>query len=115
MSAVHTCNWRGKSGRDYFYWIYPLPVSFDLSQDGNYIFARLDAIFRWVPIYIGQGNLNNHANSHPQAACIRTRGASHLHGRVNRAERDRLAEEGDLLANYTQAYQPTGCNERSED
>jgi hypothetical protein len=113
MSDVPSCEWRGQSGRAYQYWIYPLPATFDASQDGNYIFARPDASGRWAPIYIGQGNLNDRANTHHQASCIRARGATHFHCHLNDAERDRLAEERDLLAGYTQAYQPTGCNERS--
>jgi hypothetical protein len=112
MSDVQPCDWRGQSGQVDRYWTYPLPASFNASQDGNYIFTSLDASRRWVPIYFDQANVNDRANSHHQAACLRARGATHFHCHLNPAERDRLAEEADLLASFTQAYQPTGCNER---
>lgn len=105
-------NWTGKSGKKYSYFVYSLPASFAPNQPGNYIYAKRDAQGYWVPIYIGEGDLNDRANNHHQALCIRQKGATHFHCHKNGAERERLAEEADLLANYTLAYQPTGCNER---
>lgn len=64
-----------------------------------------------MPIYIGQGDLNDRAKYHHQAQCIKQKGATHFHCHSNSNEHDRLDEESDLLDNYPQAYQPTGCNE----
>jgi len=67
---------------------------------------------QWVPVYIGQGDLKDRATNHHQARCIQQKGATHFHCHKNDLESNRLAEERDLLGNYTQAYQPIGCNER---
>lgn len=56
MADNETCDWTGKSGNTYTYYIYKLPVSFNENQDGNYIFAKVVNKL-WRPIYIGQGNL----------------------------------------------------------
>jgi hypothetical protein len=112
MAEVPTCDWKGKSGQTYRYWIYPLPARFDPNQPGNYIYAKTDARGYWQPVYIGQGDLDDRANNHHQAQCIRQKTATHFHCHKNGTEQDRLQEESDLLANYTQAYQPAGCNER---
>jgi hypothetical protein len=113
MTNASTCEWVGKSGTRYTYYIYALPASFNPNQLGNYIYAKKDSQGYWQPIYIGQGDLNDRANNHHQAACIRQKGATHFHCHKNDTEQARLAEERDLLANYTQAYAPTGCNERA--
>lgn len=113
MGSIPTCIWTGASGARYQYYIYNLPASFDPEQPGNYIYAKKDYGGMWVPIYIGQGDLNDRANNHHQSTCIKSKGATHFHCHKNSVERNRLAEEDDLLANYNQAYAPTGCNERS--
>ena len=53
MADVPTCDWTGRSGTRYTYWVYPLPATFDPNQLGNYIYARKDFQGRWQPIYIG--------------------------------------------------------------
>lgn len=112
MSATPTCNWTGASGEQYTYHIFELPTTFDAHQLGNYIYAKLNAQNKWAPIYIGQGDLNDRANRHHKSDCLKRKGATHFHCHKTASERNRLAEEGDLLACYTQAYAPTGCNER---
>jgi hypothetical protein len=107
------CIWTGKSGTGYTYFIHPLPVNFDANQDGNYIYTKQNSQGLWVPIYIGQGDLRDRvSDNHHQAACIKKKGATHVHGRLNPKEKERIAEESDLLANYTNAYTPNGCNEK---
>lgn len=112
MSTATTCVWRGASGQEYTFTVFALPVAFNGDVAGNYIFSRLSAA-GWVPIYIGQGDLSQRANYHHQAHCIRSKGATHFHCHSSGIESMRLFEERDLLANYPQAYQPTGCNERT--
>jgi len=63
-------------------------------------------------IYIGQGDLKDRVENHHQAACIERKGATHIHVHLNGRHADWVAEEQDLLANYSNAYQPTGCNEK---
>lgn len=113
MSTRPTCNWTGESGANYEYQIWQLPVAFDPNQNGNYIFARQNDARLWVPIYIGEGDLATRVNdSHHQAQCIKSKGATHVHAHLNQSAVNRKFEETDLLARYANAYKPTGCNER---
>ncbi len=113
MATNETCDWTGASGKRYTYHVYSLPTSFNVNQNGNYIFAKI-VNNRWVPIYIGQGDLGNRiSDNHHQAKCIVNKGATHVHVHLNTTESARTAEESDLLASYTNAYAPNGCNEKS--
>lgn len=95
----------------YTYYVHDLPASFNPNQPGNYIYTKLVNGY-WVPIYIGQGDLGVRvSDSHHKAACIRSKGATHVHVHLNSSEQSRLAEERDLLGRFTQAYVPTGCND----
>ena len=102
----------GDSGTKYTYFVWELPASFDANQDGNYIYCRLNSKNHWEPIYIGQGDLKDRTEKHHQAICIKGKGATHIHAHLNANEAARRAEERDLLLNYTNAYQPIGCNEK---
>jgi hypothetical protein len=107
------CNWTGASGTSYLYFIHKLPVNFTAGQFGNYIFAKVNAENKWVPIYMGEGELHDRvSNVHHQWDCIQSKGATHIHAHINNKEQDRLTEERDLLARYTNAYAPSGCNEK---
>ena len=108
-----TCTWTGASGKDYEFSIFQLPVSLNAGQDGNYIYAKRNAENRWVPVYIGEGDLAERSGSgHHKARCIREKGAGHFHCHLNSDLTRRRAEESDLLGRYTNAYVPSGCNER---
>ncbi len=113
MAEQPKCTWTGESGTGYEYFIHELPVTFSANQDGNYIFSKKNDEGRWVPIYIGQGDLAERiSDDHHQADCIKKKRATHIHVHLNKKEKDRTAEENDLLANYTNAYAPHGCNEK---
>jgi len=47
--------WSGLSGKQYGYWVKPLPFKCDPDQLGNYIFSKVVNNV-WIPIYIGQGD-----------------------------------------------------------
>jgi hypothetical protein len=109
-----TCTWTGASGRKYVYHVYALHPAVTPNQPGNYIYSKLDARKRWVPIFIGQGDLLQQAAVDPRhAKCIDAKGATYVHLHVNFKKEDRLAEEADLLDNFPQARVPEGCNETS--
>ena len=113
MADQQKCTWVGDSGTEYSYFIHALPVSFDPNQNGNYIFSKKNSNGKWVPIYIGEGDLADRVNdNHHQAACINRKGATHVHVHLNASKANRKAEEEDLLAHYTNAYAPSGCNEK---
>lgn len=111
-SNTPQCKWKGASGREYTYFVYESPHSFDCKQDGNYIFARLENN-AYQPVYIGQGDLGDRCNgNHHKQTDFTNLGVTHILAHLNGKEEDRRAEESDLLAAYTQAYVPTGCNEK---
>lgn len=113
MSSIPTCVWVGASGRQYTYYVRQLPFNFNPNQEGNYIYSKINGQGLWVPIYIGEGDLADRVGpNHHQAACIKSKGATHVHAHINQSAHDRKAEESDLLARYTNAYKPSGCNEK---
>ena len=113
METKQTCNWLGQSGTSYTYQVWSLPQTFDPNQNGNYIYSKLSADNKWVPIYIGQGDLGDRIGpNHHAATCINSKGATHVHVHLNGRVEDRTAEESELLARYTNAYKPNGCNDK---
>lgn len=114
MADIPACVWTGASGKAYKYFIYPRHPKIKAGQDGNYIYCKHSADDSIAePVYIGQGDLSVRCtSSHHQSDCIDTKGATHVHLRVNSGEQSRLAEERDLLEAYPQAYAPSGCNVR---
>jgi hypothetical protein len=113
MTAHAECTWTGASGVAYSYFIWELPADFGANQRGNYIFSKRNSTGKWVPIYIGEGDLATRiSHSHHQARCLTESGATHVHVHLNPHEDSRKIEEDDLLNNYSNAYKPRGCNER---
>jgi hypothetical protein len=105
-----TCDWPGASGTKYKYWVYERHPKINEGQDGNYIYAKIENN-TWQPVYIGEGDLSKRATSdHHRTACIDKKQATHVHVHTNGTKESRRAEERDLLANFPQAYAPTGCN-----
>jgi len=87
-------------------------ITFDLRSLCENCFAP-SADNKWIPIYIGQGDLGDRIGpNHHAATCINSKGATHVHVHLNGRVEDRTAEESDLLARYTNAYKPNGCNDK---
>lgn len=103
--------WIGASGKRYGYWSKELPYACNPEQNGNYIFTKI-ANNVWVPIYIGQGDINDRVNDPEHYRCAIGKGATHVHVHLNSTESARLDEEQDLLKGHPSAYEPTGCNEK---
>ena len=83
------------------------------NEPGNFIYARRDNNKRWLPVYIGEGNLTQCAGPDSRSVeCIDAKGATHIHVHVNYAHDNRVAEVNDLLENYPEAYAPDGCNRK---
>ena len=65
-----TLNWVGASGRSYSYEIFELPVSFGRRQFGNYVLAKHGKGGRWIPLYVGEGDLAKRISpDHYKARC----------------------------------------------
>ena len=112
--AAPKCDWIGKSGTKFTYYVYELPASLK-DELGNYIFCKLNDQNRWIPIYIGEGNLKDRVTSgdHHQADCIERKGATHVHAHLTDTKQNSQSAEEDLLGYYTNAYRPHGCNEKT--
>lgn len=112
--ADQKCIWTGDSGTKYTYYVYPRGTSVTGERDGNYVYAKLNSANQWVPVYFGEGDLTQRAGSngsnHHRKECIDLKGATHVHMHLNANKDQRRAEEKDLLANYTNALEPNGCN-----
>ena len=99
-----TCTWTGTSGKKYVHYVHLIGTSLK-AEAGNYIFAKVVNGY-WSPVYIGQtANLAERFDDHHKAQCIKSNGATHIHAHLNAMERERLAEEADLLASHK-----TSCN-----
>ncbi len=111
-TITKTCTWIGASGNEYTYHVHDLPTSFNKDQYGNYIYTRLNNEDRWIPIYIGDGDLDDRvSDNHHKAKCIKSKGATHVHVHLTANKKAGQAEEADLLARFTNAFMPHGCNE----
>ena len=101
--AEKTIIWKGKSGKEYKYWIYPLGTSFD-AVAANYIYSRETSPSNWSCIYVGETeNLKERPlEGHHKETCIRGMGATHIHAHTNSAgQAARRAEEADIIENYS--------------
>lgn len=103
--------WTGASGTKYRYWSKELPYSCKPDQDGNYIFTKI-VNDKWIPIYIGQGDINDRVNDETYYNYSIGKGATHVHVHTNSTEADRLDKEQDLLEGHPSAYKPAGCNKK---
>lgn len=113
MAPQPTCTWTGASRKKYVYDVHGLRLDIPPNEPGNFIYAKMDEQHRWIPVYIGQGNLTQLATVDPdRMACVALKGATHVHIHVNFDKEDRLAEVEDLLAEFPQAYAPQGCNQQ---
>lgn len=99
MNEQVKVNWPGRSGRTYTYEVYAIGSKLK-AEGGNYIFTKLVS-GKWSPVYIGQtANLDLRMPYHHKRDCIEQHAATHIHAHLNAIERDRLAEESDLVTNF---------------
>jgi hypothetical protein len=102
MADTPTIIWRGKSGKEYKYWIFPISkMSGFKDEPGNYIFAKLTDR-GYYAIYVGQtGDLSERFDDHHKMPCIKRNGATHIHAHTSSPNEDtRLREEEDIIAEW---------------
>lgn len=104
---AETLIWKGKSGKEYKYWIYDLDATHD-AVPANYIFVSKTGTTYYMPIYIGETeDISERFDSHHKMPCIQRNGATHLCTHKSDADKKvRCTEEADLINNYN----PT-CND----
>ena len=116
MEEKETFDWIGVDGQRYTYYVHDLPADFKEGKLGNYIFARKSEDGKWIPIYIGQGDLGVQIGTyHLQSKCIKDMGATHVHVHSNDSEWVRMSEEHDLLESHLKVFEPFGCNFKEEE
>lgn len=87
-----TCTRTGASRKKYVYEIHVRHPKLPPNEPGTYIYATR----KWVPIYIGEGNLTQRAApDRCGIQCIDAKGATHVHLHVNYGRDDRLADRRD--------------------
>ena len=103
-------NWRGESGKEYLYEIFPMDTPFR-PLPGNFIYARQTEDGGWVPIYIAQTrDLHQRLEGHVRVEDAVGNGATHLHAHYcSVGQAGRCSEERDLLLRW----QPV-CNDEIE-
>ena len=106
------CAWVGLSGSIYEHFIFELDAELP-DRLGTYVYAKQVEGNKWAPVYFGHGSLAQRCSADRDLmVCIRAKGATHVHLRLNAMELDRVAELQDMLQNYPNAFAPHGCHER---
>lgn len=102
MTNPQSVTWRGQSGAEYTYWLYPRGTEFNKGQAGNFILAKQTSPGHFVPIFIGEGSdLNAAIATAGKRQCIDINGASLLHVHVSSADPlERIREVDDLITRW---------------
>lgn len=110
MASQGEINWKGISGTEYTYEIFPKESTFNPNQVGNYIFAR--QIYNgWEAVYIGQGDLKERTQDKTHLGCATLKKFTHYHVHLNNSELNRRYEEEDMIqGNLECLVQNGGCN-----
>jgi hypothetical protein len=100
--------WRGESGKEYDYWVYPISTTFK-DEPGNYIYAKRNSAGNWQAVYIGQtSSLSQRLASHEkEQSVIRHGGATHILAHLSTSPLGRKMEETDLIRNYRPPFNDT--------
>ena len=106
--------WQGKSGRRYTYSVYDIDRIPNADVEGNYIFAKV-VRNRWVPVYIGEGILQDRRSAAIRDDCVVRNGSTHFHVHLNPNRPDRLHEQDDLIDSHPECQYPVGCNGQPSD
>ena len=110
MSEKEKVNWKGISGTEYTYEVFPKESTFNPNQDGNYIFAKQTRI-GWEAVYIGQGDLKSRTQDETHLNCATLKGFTHYHVHLNNSKIDRNYEEEDMIkGNLECLAENGGCN-----
>ena len=102
MTNPESIIWKGQSGAEYTYWLYPRGTNFEGAIAGNFILAKQISPGRFNPILIGEGaDLNAAIANNSKKSCIDLNGATHLFVHVSSFDAlERTAETSDLIARW---------------
>jgi hypothetical protein len=102
MSIHQSIQWRGESGEEYTYYIWPRGSQVEQGPPGNFLHVKETEEGILVPVYIGQTeDLNRRLLSEEMQKCVNTNGATQLHLHASfKGEAARMAEQADLMARW---------------
>src|SRR5580693_1203200 len=102
MNIHQSIQWRGQSGEEYTYYIWPRGAQVEQGPPGNFIHVKETADGVLLPVFIGQSDDLNHRLMNPETQeCVNANGATQLHLHASYAsEQARQAEEADLIARW---------------
>ncbi len=106
MIIHQSIQWRGASGKEYTYYIWPRHSHVENGPPGNFIHVKEGPDGTLLPVYIGQTDDLNHRFVKPETqSCVDANGATqlHLHSSVSQGQEERLAEVADLVARWKPA------------
>jgi hypothetical protein len=100
--------WRGESGKQYDYWVYPINTTFK-DEPGNYIYAKRTPAGNWQAVYIGQtSSLSQRLASHEkEQSVIRDGRATHIFAHLSTSTLARRMEETDLIRYHRPPFNET--------
>jgi hypothetical protein len=102
MFMHQSIQWRGQSGTEYTYYIWPRGAQVEKGPPGNFLHVKEAADGTLAPIYIGQtDDLNRRFMDQAKQDSVNAHGATQLHLHANyKGEQDRAAEVADLIARW---------------
>jgi hypothetical protein len=108
---MQTEKWFGASGRGWVFTVAALPFQHDQAgRNGNYVFCRQVGA-TWQAILIDQGELAAAIACGQADACVRGKGATHVHWRfTGGGEAMRREIDTDLKAGHPSIRPPSGCS-----
>jgi len=106
----HACSFHGASGADYNYYVFSPNFKPDDNRFYNYLFASLSPEGSWIPLFIGQGDLQQYLSDQAHVQEVALNGATHVLAHVSPHEQQRRMEALDMLASHPQAHAFSGCN-----
>ena len=102
--------WTGASGKKYEYHVWDISTRPNKErEEGNYIFAKVANAY-WVPVYIGEGKLQQRYDAALDEGCVTDKHATHYHVHLESNQGTRKSEERDLIEGNSQCKWPNGCN-----
>jgi len=106
----HTSSFSGASGADYSDNVFPTNFTPQDKQFYNYMFASLSSEGRWIPVFIGQGDLKQYLSDQALVRGAAHTRSTHVLAHISPDGQQRRTEASDMLASYPQALALSGCN-----
>jgi len=105
-----TSSFSGASGTDYSYGVFPQNFVPQDQQFYNYMFASLSPEGRWIPAFIGQGDLKRYLSDQTHVRGVAHSRSTHVLAHISPDAQQRRMEASDMLASHPQALALSGIS-----